>query len=42
VPQFFDKTIGISDRWGLILFGTGVLVNLVLTTRIARKKGLNL
>ena len=42
IPQFFDKQIGISERWGLILFGIGVLANLVLTTRAARKKGVAL
>ena len=42
IPQFFDKQLGISERWGLILFGIGVLANLVLTTRAARKKGVAL
>jgi branched-chain amino acid transport system permease protein len=38
LPEFL-KDRGVSDRIGLILFGIGVTVNLVLTTRAMRKKG---
>ena len=38
-PEFL-KDRGVSDRIGLILFGIGVTVNLILTTRAMKKKGL--
>lgn len=40
LPEFL-KERGISDNLGLILFGLGVLANLVLTSRAARKKGVS-
>ena len=36
------RFIDAPDRIGIILFGCGVLLNLVLTTRGARKKGLSI
>jgi branched-chain amino acid transport system permease protein len=42
LPQFFDKNLHISDRWSYILFGIGVLANLIITSRAARKKGVSL
>jgi branched-chain amino acid transport system permease protein len=39
LPEFL-KDRGVSDRIGFILFGIGLLVNLVLSTRAMKKKGL--
>ena len=42
LPQFFDKTLHISERWSYILFGVGVLISLVVSSRAARKRGASL
>ncbi len=42
LPQFLKVVLGFPDRLGIILFGLGVLLNLILTTRAARKKGISL
>jgi len=39
LPQFFDKTLHISERWSYILFGVGVLASLMLSARAAHRKG---
>ena len=41
LPQFFDKTLHISERWSYILFGVGVLASLMWSTRAARRKGVS-
>ena len=46
LPGFLKSQLAIAqdrpDRIGIILFGVGVLLNLVITTRAAKKKGLSL
>lgn len=46
LPQFLKthltRFMDAPDRIGIILFGLGILANLILTTRAAKKKGLSL